>query len=390
MASHFASSSEAPRPIAVDLFAGAGGLSLGLEQAGFEVAAAVEINRRAADTHERNFPNTSVLRRDVRWLRAKEIRSAIIKNFATTGRTWSGEVALTAGGPPCQGYSFGGHRNVDDGRNALVHEFRRLVTTLESRYFIMENVPGLLAGKHRRILDDVVRSFNRAGYELAEPVQIDASKLGLPQSRRRVLLVGWKKGEVAVDVAAIQKIERARTTVAEAIGDLPEIENFEFLLEQDTCSSTRRKGASRSKYALLMRKRALGLAHPRAWNGRPLTGCSRTVHSEEVIERFLSTKPDETEPISRYRRLAAKGLAPTLRAGTGPDHGSHTPPRPIHYRTPRVISVREAARLQSFPDWFRFSVSKWHAWQEIGNAVPPVLARELGSSVVTAMRLNPK
>lgn len=375
-------------PVAIDLFSGAGGLSLGLEQAGFEVGAAVERAKGPAATHRRNFPDTPLLRRDIRWLRAAHVREAVRNGFSSRGLGWSGEIALTAGGPPCQGYSSGGTKSTNDERNGMIHEFRRMVVALDSRYFVMENVPGLLFKAHARGLAKLRAGFVRDGYEVAEPLIVDASHLGLPQVRRRVLLFGWKRDEAPVDVATLLRIRRRRVTVEEALGDLPRIEEIDALNEGD-CYVLPIGGQERSAYAKEMRALVVGLSRPRLWDGRSLTGCAQTHHSREVVARFRDTKAGETEPTSRYRRLKADGVASTLRAGTGPDHGSHTSPRPIHFRAPRVMSVREAARLQSFPDWFQFAPAKWHAWQEIGNAVPPILARDVGEIIMQALGRGP-
>jgi DNA (cytosine-5)-methyltransferase 1 len=371
------------RPIAVDLFAGAGGLSLGLEQAGFEIGVAIEKAPGPAATHRFNFPYTPVISKDITGVTASEVRMAVGNGLESRGLGWDNEITLCAGGPPCQGYSVGGHRRADDERNVLVHQFWRLVVKLKSRYFLMENVPGLLLRANAPTLGKLLAAFKRSGYHVAEPFLLDASRLGLPQSRRRVLIIGWREGEKPVDIAALQRMQYPAVSVHEALGDLPEVESVGSLIETDIYIS-RGNDHARSEYAQRMRDLALGFARPRVWDGRSLSGCCRTRHVPEVIRRFRETEPGETEPVSRYRRLASEGISPTLRAGTGPDHGSHTPPRPIHYRTPRVITVREAARLQSFPDWFRFAAAKWHAWQEIGNAVPPLMARVVGEAVLNA------
>jgi DNA (cytosine-5)-methyltransferase 1 len=107
------------------------------------------------------------------------------------------------------------------------------------------------------------------------------------------------------------------------------------------------------------------------------------------VERFLHTAPGSTEPISRFYRLDAHGLSNTLRAGTGSERGAYTSPRPIHPFLPRVISVREAARLHSFPDWFRLHHTKWHGFRQIGNAVPPLLGRAVAAEIRKALRVWP-
>jgi DNA (cytosine-5)-methyltransferase 1 len=126
-------------------------------------------------------------------------------------------------------------------------------------------------------------------------------------------------------------------------------------------------------------------SHHRSRNGNGLSGCSRTVHTAKTITRFRNTKQGCSEQVSRFFRLAKDGLAPTLRAGTGPEQGSFMAPRPIHPFQDRCITVREAARLHSFPDWFHFHPTKWHAFRQIGNSVPPRLARAVARSVLRAL-----
>ncbi len=378
--------SPSPLHVAVDLFAGAGGLSLGLEQSGFALGAAVERSRIAAATHRRNFHSTPVLCRDVRWLRAADVIETVRTGLEARGLKWAGEIALTAGGPPCQGYSTGGRSIADDERNGLVHDFRRLVVALGSRYFIMENVPGILFRTHRQSLRQLLRGFERSGYHVAEPCIVEASEVGLPQTRKRVLLIGWKVGETPVDVDSLLKVRRPPVNVIEAIDDLPRVEELEEALASDVYVIPQPDLASRSHYAESLRRTDVGLAKPRLWDGKTLSGCALTKHASTIIKRFAKVSAGSIDTISRFRRLHPVGLSPTLRAGTGVDHGSHTPPRPIHYRAARVITVREAARLQSFPDWFQFDERKWHAWREIGNAIPPILARLAGDFVMSALR----
>jgi DNA (cytosine-5)-methyltransferase 1 len=131
------------------------------------------------------------------------------------------------------------------------------------------------------------------------------------------------------------------------------------------------------------------LSHPRCWDETWLTSSMRTRHTAVSAERFAATVPGTTEPISRFYRLDARGLSNTLRAGTGAERGAFTSPRPIHPIHPRVISVREAARLHSFPDWFRFHGTKWNGFRQIGNAVTPLVGRAVADEIVRAMRLAP-
>jgi DNA (cytosine-5)-methyltransferase 1 len=127
------------------------------------------------------------------------------------------------------------------------------------------------------------------------------------------------------------------------------------------------------------------LSQPRHSNGSGLTGCQGTSHSPETTQRCAATPPGTYEPVSRFYRLTKDGFAPTLRAGTGPANGSFTAPRPIHPISPRCITVREGGRLHSFPDWFCFHPTKWHGFRQLGNSVPPFLARAVAKQVRSAL-----
>src|SRR5207249_1795484 len=129
---------------------------------------------------------------------------------------------------------------------------------------------------------------------------------------------------------------------------------------------------------------AVGLQYPRVWDPTWLTASGRTRHSAVVRVRFRRTAPGTEERVARLPRLDGEGQAATLRAGTGRDHGSFTSARPIHHRYDRVVTVREAARLHSLPDWFRFHVTKWHGFRQVGNSVPPALARAVAEAIIAA------
>lgn len=366
------------RPIAVDLFAGAGGFSLGIEQAGFEVAIAVEYDPVHAAVYSYNFPQTKVLCRDVTNLDVGEIRQAV-----------GGEIDLVFGGPPCQGFSSMGKRNPKDDRNYLVFAFCRLVKELQPRYFVIENVPGLSQGEHRRILQRLKHELKDAGYKIREPVQVlNAADFGVPQKRKRLFLLGWRYKQKALFYPQLEQKERV--SVREAIADLPDLDNFPELLNIDEIElKIELEVSDYVKYLRDLIPDPDNFAYPRIWNRNLLTSSRRTQHKQESIERFHLTQPGQLEPISRLRRLDWNKCSHTLRAGTGIERGSFTSARPLHPERDRVISVREAARLHSFPDWFRFHSTKWHGFRQVGNAVPPLLARALGAEIITALGIVP-
>lgn len=382
------------RPTGIDLFAGAGGLSLGFEQAGFDVVAAVEIDPIHCATHEFNFPNSAVICRSVADLTGAEIRK----------RAGIGERELDAvfGGAPCQGFSTMGKRALDDPRNKLVFHFVRLVVELQPRFFVFENVKGLTMGGHRRFLYELLTAFNEAGYNVRDEYRVlNAAEFGVPQDRRRLFLLGSRRDVPLPDYPApicrprgSRNEERKLTLfahgmpvgpgVSEAISDLPGIESHESLFESD---SVRAKFGKPSKYAKYLRGLAddpFDFSYRREYDSSILTSSMRTVHTPLSQERFELTPHGETEPISRFHKLDPEGICNTLRAGTASDRGAFTSPRPIHPIVPRCITVREAARLHSYPDWFRFHVTKWHGMRQIGNSVPPLLGRAVATQLVRA------
>lgn len=387
------------RPIAIDLFAGAGGFSLGMEQAGFEVAVAVEHDPVHAGVYAFNFPHTKVLCRDIGTLSGRGIKEAMWQWAQSHGRKRRYKsIDLVFGGPPCQGFSSIGKGQVDDVRNNLVFEFCRLVKELQPRYFVMENVPGLKLQKYAGVLERLIEEFQAAGYEITEPVQIlNAASFGVPQKRRRLFLLGTRVGETTLAYPQAKiPLPSQYITVRDAIADLPNLDNFIELQTSDciqlTSSQIEQIEAS-CRYVKTLRtliKEPDNLAHLRQWNRDLLTNSMQTQHGAIAIERFRQTASGTLEPISRLRRLHWHKPCNTLRAGTGYERGSFTSPRPIHPEYPRVISVREAARLHSFPDWFRLHTTKWHGFRQVGNAVPPLLGRALGCQIISALGIKPK
>jgi DNA (cytosine-5)-methyltransferase 1 len=378
----------APRPVAVDVFCGAGGMSLGFEQAGFDVLAAIDSDPVHLAVHEYNFPHAHAVCADASGVSVEQVETAVRKGWSNVGRPgeWDGTIDCLLGGPSCQGFSDMGRQKADDPRNELIFEFARLVEDLRPRTFVMENVPGLLFSKVSGELGRLMKRLRSAGYKINNDsaVCLDAADFGVPQRRRRVFLIG-----VAPDLALPRSPRRRTTpTVREALNDLPNVDDFPELVENQELRLSRalktKMARAASPYAKSLRGR-YAREYSRDWDSNVLAGCQRTQHTDEVRQRFALLVAGEQDAASRTSRLDASGVAQTLRAGTGRDHGSFTAPRPIHHLHSRVITVREAARLHSFPDWFRFHVTKWHALREIGNAVPPRLASAVAATLLAPL-----
>lgn len=369
-------------------------MSLGFEQAGFDVKAAVEIDPVHCAVHEFNFPGTAVIPRSVEGLSAEEIRRAAgIERRA---------VDCVFGGPPCQGFSLIGHRVLEDPRNRLVLEFVRLVAELDAKTFVFENVKGLTVGNHKAVLEELVEAFDKAGYAVRRPWYVlDAARYGVPQRRERLILIGAKKGMPLPDYpfpTANPPGDRKvipglpfGPTCEQAIGDLPDADSFEELIETDHVETKAfGKPSVYAKELRCMTDEAWHYGYVRQWNPHILTSSARTTHTDISRRRFTETEPGEVEPISRFFKLSPDGLSNTLRAGTDGARGAFTSPRPIHYAYPRCVTVREMARLHGFPDWFRFHATKWHGARQIGNAVAPPLGRAIAGSISKVLDMKPE
>lgn len=355
-------------------------MSLAFEQAGFDVVAAVDVDPIHIATHDSNFPKCKSIIADLSSLSGDDLRA-----HTELGER---EIDVIFGGPPCGGFSIIGKRRVDDPRNELLGDFARLVEELRPRYFVVENVEGLLLEPMSEILEEFVRQVELAEYEIVSPIQVlVASDFGVPQRRKRLFVLGYRKGIAAPEYpkplcSSNGDSAPAPPTVWDGISDLPNVQEFESLLDSDVyCGELE---PTKGRYAKILRGETRDpedLSHFREVDGDGLTGCRRIEHKPETVRRFERTRPGCYEPVSRFYRLTRDGLCPTLRAGTGKTRGSFSAPRPIHPFQPRCITVREGARLHSFPDWFRFHPTKWHGFRQVGNSVPPLLARAIGKSV---------
>ena len=209
------------RPIGFDLFAGAGGMSLGFEQAGFDVVAAFDSAQHNVETHKKNFPKCVAFRRDL-----SKTSGGQLRKDAKLGRK---KIDVIFGGPPCQGFSEIGKRLIADPRNQLLFHFSRLIRELKPRYFVLENVEGLTLGDSENLLDSLILRVKRAGYGVVEPIQVlDAADFGVPQRRRRVFILGFQHGETPPDYPVACPLRNGlgrivKPKVIDAIRDLRKI-----------------------------------------------------------------------------------------------------------------------------------------------------------------------
>ena len=354
-------------------------MSLGFEQAGFDIAAAVEIDPIHCATHEYNFPKSATICASVIDLSGDEIRRR--------AKLGDKDIDVVFGGAPCQGFSLMGKRVFDDPRNQLVFHYVRLVSELKPKYCVFENVKGLTLGKHAQFLDELIMALGDAGYTVLAPYKVlNAADYGVPQDRRRLFLIGTRQD---LESPKYPEPSKDRVNVLEAIGDLPDADRFDALWETDAISY---QWETTSTYARKLRgfePDPDDYSHPRKFSPDMLTCSLRTQHTQSSRSRFEATLPGKTESISRFRKLEPSGICNTLRAGTDSARGAHTSPRPIHPFFARVITVREAARLHSYPDWFRLHTTKWHGCRQIGNSVPPLLARAVASELIKAQEIQP-
>ena len=337
----------------VDIFSGCGGFSLGAHQIGFRVVAAFDNDPVLASSYSRNFPTTRMILRNVEKLDGEVVLAAA-----------GGRIDGIFGGPPCQGFSAIGKRNPKDPRRQLLGHFFRIVKESQPSFFVMENVRGLAYSNARGVLEEALQLVDDE-YAILGPNIWNAAQFGAATKRSRLFVIGIHRdcGD-ALTVEDVDVLKRTPATVHAAISDL---DGAVALGEDDGFDTWRITRVGRPfDYA-----RAL-----RSPDGR-FTGHRMTEHSKQVMTRFDDVPEGGVDPVGRHPRLAWSGQCPTIRAGTGVDRGSYQAVRPIHPEQPRVITVREAARLQGFPDSYRFHSTIWHSFRMIGNSVSPIMAQAI-------------
>ena len=371
----------------IDLFSGCGGLSLGLWRAGYSVLAAIDFDPEAIKVFAENFPGVShALQKDLTKFHPQELAALI----------GTSEVDVIVGGPPCQGFSMArmrdgansGPRMIEDKRRQLYQEFLRYVEFFRPRVFVMENVLGIKSAAHGRYFTRVQKEARRIGYRVHPQIE-RVLNLGVPQKRVRQLIIGTRNDLASYFPDELAPAPRASTrpTLGEAIGDLPPLRANGGEEESEYDMERRRAHVARYGRRYLYRTlevqgaRTLTAHRARPHNDRDLRDFGRLKEGEncgEAIKRGATFEfpYDRSSFTDRYTRQHRDEPCSTIVAHLSKDGLMF-----IHPTQNRSLTVREAARVQSFPDWFRFSVARTHQFRLIGNAVPPLVAEALGLAI---------
>jgi len=360
---------EMARLTAIDLFCGAGGLSEGLRQAGFSVLAGNDFDEAAGETYAATHADAKFL--------GGPIQSLSAEDFLRASGLVRGELDVLAGGPPCQAYSVYNHqRGMHDDRSSLFREHLRMVDGLQPKWVVMENVTGIFSAGGGSAVAAITEGFRELGYSVEYRI-LKAEEYGVPQERRRVVFMGNRTGEPIVWPEPTHGPGlRPYTTVADAIGDLPAIGIGEAYRGGSYPSQ------AKSAYQTELRRgssHVLNHASPRLapinverMRYIPQGGSWRDIPFDLLPAGMkLAKRSDHTK---RYGRLRWDGLSSTILTKCDVHWGAY-----IHPEQDRSLSVREAARFQSFPDWFEFLGSPTDQYVQVGNAVPPLLGRAIGT-----------
>ncbi|MBX3674258.1 MAG: DNA cytosine methyltransferase [Burkholderiales bacterium] len=345
----------------IDLFAGAGGLSIGAQSAGVKVRVAVESDPFAATTYAYNHRSVALVQRDIRTVCVSDISVHLRTN----------DPVIAFGGPPCQGFSTSNQksRNRNNSNNWLFREYLRLVRAIRPDWIVFENVRGLAETEAGFFLDAVVSGLERIGYSTSTFV-LDAADFGVPQTRKRLFIVGSLHG---VSINAPHPTANSPVTVREAIRDLPSLRNGDMADERcyrpgrPSNYARQLRGALNSCHNHLVTRNADSIV--RRFRHIPQGG-----NWEDIPRRFMKNYSDvERCHTGIYRRLNAQLPSVVI--------GNYRKNMLVHPWEDRGLSVREAARLQSFPDGFRFFGSIGFQQQQVGNAVPPLVAKAVFTEI---------
>ena len=381
----------------IDLFAGAGGLSCGLEQAGFCSVLANEMVPQYAETYRINHPTAHIVVGDIRNVDEKKLHE-LVEQY--------GEIDLIAGGPPCQGFSVNAPiRSLDDPRNHLFEEYLRVVEEIQPRAVLIENVPGIISLGKGTVIEQIYQRLEKIGYKVNHKI-LFAGHYGVPQLRFRTIIIAVKKYKkeilfpkpeyYATAVANFQGSRelcynltpqeglylKPKTTVWDAIGDLPEIHGgeksgtYQYAIAPTSEYQQYARNGSEiitshfcARLSKINLERLKFIPQGGNWTNIPF----------ELLPKGMqrARKSDHTK---RYGRLDPNEMCSTIMTKCDPHWGSF-----FHPTQPRTLSVREAARIQSFPDKYFFTGNITEQYAQVGNAVPPLLARAVGKAIINML-----
>jgi DNA (cytosine-5)-methyltransferase 1 len=340
----------------LDLFCGCGGLSLGFERAGFAIAVGIDNDSAALRTFEANHAGAKSICGDITEITYKKNILPLLNGK---------QIDIVIGGPPCQGMSLSGLRKFNDPRNRLYLSYIRLVKEIDPRVFVIENVPGLQRLFGGAIKENIIKEFTKLGYDVQDRI-LCASDYGVPQNRHRIVFVGIKKS-LANNMFSFPVPSESVITCEMALSDLPTLEDD---IGEDTQDYTMPPD---NQFQKLMRTKSTSISNHIAAR-----------HSDHV-KNIISLVPDggnykdlPPEYINSrnfhvaWTRFASDKPAPTIDTG----HRHH-----FHYKMNRVPTVRECARIQSFPDDFIFFGNKTEQFRQVGNAVPPLMAEKIANQI---------
>lgn len=332
----------------IDLFSGCGGFSKGLEMAGHKCLLGVDFQKEAVETFSKNHRNAHALHMDIHNLTKKElVRYIDIR-----------DIDMVVGGPPCQGFSTVGRGDVNDGRNSLFQQFVRVVKITKPKIVLFENVTGLLASKNTEVLHQIFSSFERLGYHMDVKV-MSAELYGVPSRRRRAIIMGVRDAVPSFPKPVSLKIQKTNT-VEFALGNLHDRKGKLLNHNIDSAQVSNKMDFDRLKYI----PAGAGIRYQKD----ELAYLPKTLRYDVNWEKISEGRFRQT----RLQRLPLDQPAPTILTSRTTYY---------HPKENRFLTVREAARLQSFPNDFIFEGSLTAQFRQIGNAVPPMLAKKLGEEI---------
>ena len=381
----------------IDLFSGAGGLSCGLEMSGFHPILANELNDVYASTYSRNHPTTPMVVGDIRQLFEKDLKKVL--------DIQEGDLDLLAGGPPCQGFSINAPiRTLDDDRNHLFKDFVRIAEILLPKAILIENVPGIISLGQGTVVEQIYLELQHLGYTVQHKI-LFAGHYGVPQMRFRTIFIALRDGgriafpepihdsqadanftggkELTVKILPLfdQNLKQ-QNTVWDAISDLPPIQPNapDVEMRYQTGATSELQMALRDGCETVSNHQASALTPLNLERMKyiPQGGSWRDIPFDLLPDGLKRAR--RSDHTKRYGRLDPNGLCSTILTKCDPHWGSF-----FHPTQERVISVREAARIQTFPDAYIFNGSRTQQYAQVGNAVPPFMARALGNAIKTGL-----